>query len=104
MIADFLEGFVGGAAVELVDGEGFFLVAAAEGHVGDIDLVFAEDGAQHADDAGYVAVAQDEEEADGRDLDTVAKEADEARVLRSANERAGNDEVFAARIGGGELD
>jgi hypothetical protein len=42
------------------------LLVAAEGHVGDVDLVFAEDGAVGGDHAGAVDVLDEEQRAFGR--------------------------------------
>ena len=81
---DFAEGLDGGGGVggvldvDLDDGEGLALGdalgagGAAEGEVGDVDGVLAEDGADADDDAGDVVVADGEECAVERRLDVDA--------------------------------
>ena len=54
---------------------------AAEGEVGDVDALLAEDGADLADDAGDVEVAADEQIAFERRFDVDAVELEQARLL-----------------------
>ena len=54
---------------------------AAEGEVGDVDAVLAEDGADAADDAGHIEVAADQEGAVERGFDIDAVELEQAGLL-----------------------
>lgn len=54
---------------------------AAQGKVGDVDAVLAEDGTDLADDAGHVEVAADEEIALKRSLDVDTIKLQQARLL-----------------------
>ena len=85
---DGLEGFkdlVGDRGIDLDDGEGFDGLGAgalaAEGEVGDVDAVLAEDGADLADDAGDVVVAADEQVAFERGFDVDAVEFEQAGLF-----------------------
>ena len=79
--------------VDLDDGEGFDGLCAgafaAEGEVGDVDAVLAEDGADFADDAGDVEVAADEQVAFERRFDVDGVELEEARLLAVNDSGAG---------------
>src|SRR5438876_7998538 len=84
---DLAEGFDGGAGgggvgdVDLDDGEGLslwdalgaggagWIYSAAQGEVGDVDGVLSEDGADAADDAGDVVVADGDQGAGERGFD-----------------------------------
>ncbi len=71
--------------IDLHDGEGLDGLGAgafaAEGEVGDVDAVLAEDGADFADDAGDVEVAADQQVAFQRRLDVDGVELEQARLL-----------------------
>lgn len=92
---NFAQGFDGGVGgggsgdIDLDDGERLPLGdtlrvdadgvgGAAECEVGDVEAVFAEDGAYAADDAGYVVIANGDEGAVERGLDVDAVVAQEA--------------------------
>src|SRR5262249_49461603 len=59
MGADFFDRFIGRLVIEVEDGDG--LAAGhlpAYGHLGDVDLVFAEDRTDEADQARHIAVRE----------------------------------------------
>src|SRR5579872_52347 len=92
--AQFLQGSLGGRSVDLQDGEccgRAFVIRTAEREVGDVDLVLAKDGADPADDAGHVLVANREQRALQRRLDVDAVEVQQPRRVSMQNRSAGDD-------------
>ena len=62
MVLDFGDGVFGGEAVEIEDADGGAAGGgAADRHLGDVDLVVAENRADRADDAGHVVVGEDQQ-------------------------------------------
>ena len=91
---DFGEGGGWGEGVEVEDADGVAAGGgAADGHLGDVDAVIAEDGADGADDAGHVVVREDEQVAVEIGFEAEIAEADEAGHV-VAEERAAGDEFF----------
>ena len=80
-----VENCAGNWRVHLHDGEGLDGLGAgafaAEGEVGDVDAVLAEDGSDFADDARNVEVAADQQIAFERRFDVDAVELKQARLL-----------------------
>jgi len=82
-------------AVDVQRGQGLAAFAVtAEAHVGDVDAVFAEYAAQVAHDAGAILVAHHEQDAFRDDLDRLAVEADDARMLRQPEKRSADGHLF----------
>ena len=76
------EGLLRRLAVEVQDGDG--LAAGqlpADGHLGDVDLVLAEDRADEADQARHVAVREDQHDAVHVGVEVVRAELHEAQIL-----------------------
>ena len=89
----FEQGFNRHQGVDLNDGESFdgFIASpfAAEGEVGNVDPLFAEDGSDLSDYAGDVEVAADKEIAFERRFDVDAVELKQARLFAQIRCREG---------------
>src|SRR5437868_10295411 len=87
--AQLFEGRVGGGRVGLDDGHRLAAaLAPAEVEATDVDAVVAEDGADAADDAGYVAAPRQQHMARGDGLDAKPVDLRNAPVRARAEERA----------------
>lgn len=83
----------GGGGVEVEDGEcGAADVVASEGHVGDIDFVIGEQGADVGDHAGAVFIFEQEEDAFGFGFDVASVDHDDAGFVaeESSGDRGGS--------------
>src|SRR5438445_1387808 len=62
--ADFLDRFFRRLSVQIEDGDGFAArLLTADGHLSDVDAVFAEDGADEADQTRHIVVREDHHDA-----------------------------------------
>ncbi len=101
VLLEFVDEVLRWEGIEVEDGEGMAaLVIAAQGHVGDIDLVFGEEAAEVADDARAIFIREDEEDAGGGDFDGDTIDTDDTGVVLGSEEGASGGGFVVVAVDG----